>query len=665
MKNFKLFLLFSLLCLNYLKAQVNQIPRSSNMPDISRGQKTTGSILDSVPGFNNNQSTILNKNPDAKIQDYLIITRANDTIAVDTSLTIEKYHKINFLRKDDFDLIPFSNTGVAYNTLSFYGINSINPKMGASNKYYSYDSVDDVVYYDLPTPFTELMYRSVFEQGQLLDAVYSVNTSRQFNFSISRKGLRSLGNYQNFISSSSNFKITTNYSSKNKKYRLRTHYTNQKLFSEQNGGINNSDIPNFENGNSQFLDRGVFDPNFENAHNEFLGKRFYIDQSYILSKRDSISDRSLELFNVIFLEEKKYKFQQSSSDQFFGNSFVSQEINDKILLNSLNLHAGLIYNSDIFGKINLGLRHISDKYSLENFQINEFIDTNQKINSKTTFITGEYLKTFSKVELNAKTENYVFGDNKSSIFSSSVIVKLKNNNNLTANYKLLSSAPNYNFLLHKSNYENYNWNNQFDNSITNSISLGLELREIIDLNVDLISVRKHIQFEKIINDLADLSQYSIIPVQHNGNLDILKFRLARKINFGKFSIDSKLLFQKSISDDIINIPQIVSRNTFYFSTDMFKKALFLQTGFGVKIFSKFYMNGYDPLLSELYIQNEKEIGEFPIIDFFINAKIQQTRLYFKFEHFNSSFTGYNYYSAPNYPYRDFSFRFGLVWNFFM
>ena len=183
--------------------------------------------------------------------------------------------------------------------------------------------------------------------------------------------------------------------------------------------------------------------------------------------------------------------------------------------------------------------------------------------------------------------------------------------------------------------------------------------------MDLISVRKHIQFEKIINDLADSSEYSILPVLHNGNLDILKFRLARKINFGKFSIDSNLLFQKSLSDDIINIPQIVSRNTFYFSTDMFKKALFLQTGFGVKIFSKFYMNGYDPLLSELYIQSEKEFGEFPLIDFFINAKIQQTRLYFKFEHFNSSFTGYNYYSAPNYPYRDFSFRFGLVWNFFM
>ena len=642
-----------------------QIPKSPSQELDRGGNLQNSSITDSLMSKFGNRSTKLNKNPDAKIQDYLIISRTNDTVAVDTSLTIEKYHKINFLRKDDFDLIPFSNTGVAYNTLSFYGINSINPKMGASNKYYSYDSVDDVVYYDLPTPFTELMYRSVFEQGQLLDAVYSVNTSRQFNFSISRKGLRSLGNYQNFISSSSNFKISTNYFSKNKKYRFRTHYTNQKLFSEQNGGINNSDILNFENGNSQFLDRGVFDPNFENAHNEFLGKRFYVDQSYVLIDKDSISDSNLELFNSIYLEEKKYKFQQSASDEFFGDSFVSQEINDKILLNSLNLQAGLIYNSDIFGKINLGLRYVSDKYSLENYQIDQYIDNTQSINSKSTFITAEYLKTFSKIELNAKTENFIFGDNKSNMFSSSVILQLKNNNSFTANYKLFSSVPNYNFLLHKSNYENYNWNNQFDNTITNSISLGLKLNEIIDLDVDLISVKKHIQFEKIVNDLADSSEYSILPVQNNGNLDILKLQLSRKINFGKFSIDSNLLFQKSLSDDIINLPQIVSRNTVYFSTDMFKKALFLQTGFGVKYFSKFYMNGYDPLLSELYIQNEKEIGEFPIIDFFINAKIQQTRLYFKFEHFNSSFTGYNYYSAPNYPYRDFSFRFGLVWNFFM
>ena len=643
-----------------------QMPKGPSQ-DLNRGGNLqNSSIADSLMNRFGDKSTRLNKNPDAKIQDYLIITRENDTIVVDTSLTIEKYHKINFLREDDFELIPFSNTGIAYNTLSFSAIKSIKPKMGATNKYISYDSADDVVYYDLPTPFTELMYRSVFEQGQLLDAVYAVNTSRQFNFSISRKGLRSLGNYQNFLSNTSNFSFTTNYLSKNRKLKIRSHYSNQKLFSEQNGGINDSDISNFENGNSQFLDRGVFDPNFENAHNEFLGKRFYSDQTYILKEKDSLNNRSLEFFNSVYFEEKKYKFQQKSSDEFFGDSFVSQEINDKLFLNSFNLQTGLVLQSDKFGKFNLGLRYIADRYSLENYQIDDFVDNSQNINSKTTYLNGSYSKEFSKIKLKLNTENFIFGDNQSNSFSSIVKFNFKNDNSLALKYNFYSVAPSYNTLLHSSNYENYNWDNEFDNSATNSISLNLILSNILDLDIDLISVKKHVQFEKLIDDNSPgINNYSIVPVQYLDNLEVLKIKLARKIKFGKFSIDSKLLLQKTMSDNIINLPEIVSRNTFYYSTDMFKKALYLQTGFGVKYFSKFYMNGYDPLLSELYVQNEKKIGEFPIIDFFINAKIQQTRLYFKFEHFNSSFTGYNYYSAPNYPYRDFTFRFGLVWNFFM
>ncbi len=643
-----------------------QMPKGPSQ-DLNRGGNLqNSSIADSLMNRFGDKSTRLNKNPDAKIQDYLMITRQNDTIVVDTSLTIEKYHKINFLREDDFELIPFSNTGIAYNTLSFSAIKSIKPKMGASNKYISYDSVDDVVYYDLPTPFTELMYRSVFEQGQLLDAVYAVNTSRQFNFSISRKGLRSLGNYQNFLSNTSNFSFTTNYLSKNRKLKIRSHYSNQKLFSEQNGGISDSDILNFENGNSQFLDRGVFDPNFENAHNEFLGKRFYSDQTYILKQKDSLSNRSLEFFNSVYFEEKKYKFQQKLSDEFFGDSFVSQEINDKLSLKSFNLQTGLVLQSDKFGKFNLGLRYIADRYSLENYQIDDFVDNSQNINSKTTYLNGSYSKEFRKIKLKLNTENFIFGDNQSNSFSSIVKFNFKNDNSLVLKYNFYSVAPSYNTLLYRSNYENYNWDNEFDNSVTNSISLNLILTNILDLDIDLISVKKHVQFEKLIDDNSPgINNYSIIPFQYLDNLEVLKIKLARKIKFGKFSIDSKLLLQKTMSDNIINLPEIVSRNTFCYSTDMFKKALYLQTGFGLKYFSKFYMNGYDPLLSELYVQNDKEIGEFPIIDFFINAKIQQTRLYFKFEHFNSSFTGYNYYSAPNYPYRDFTFRFGLVWNFFM
>ena len=92
--------------------------------------------------------------------------------------------------------------------------------------------------------------------------------------------------------------------------------------------------------------------------------------------------------------------------------------------------------------------------------------------------------------------------------------------------------------------------------------------------------------------------------------------------------------------------------------------MYLQTGVTLKYFTKYYMNAYNPVLGEFYVQDQEEIGNFPMLDFFINAKVQRTRIYFKLEHFNSSFTGYNYYTAPDYPYRDFVIRFGLVWNFF-
>jgi len=93
--------------------------------------------------------------------------------------------------------------------------------------------------------------------------------------------------------------------------------------------------------------------------------------------------------------------------------------------------------------------------------------------------------------------------------------------------------------------------------------------------------------------------------------------------------------------------------------------MFIQTGVTFKYFTAYNMDAYHPLLGELYVQNREELGGYPLLDFFINAKVRQTRIFLKAEHFNTIWSSqYDYYSAPNYPYRDFVIRFGLVWNFF-
>jgi hypothetical protein len=112
------------------------------------------------------------------------------------------------------------------------------------------------------------------------------------------------------------------------------------------------------------------------------------------------------------------------------------------------------------------------------------------------------------------------------------------------------------------------------------------------------------------------------------------------------------------------VPEFVTRNTLYFSDKLFKKRLFIQTGFELNYFTSYYSNSYNPLIGEFFVQDKVKIGNFPLVDYFINAKIQRTRIYLKAEHLNSLFSKNNFYSAPDYPYRDFLIRFGLVWNFF-
>ena len=55
----------------------------------------------------------------AKIEQYQIITLEHDTTYADTSLTLKSEYRQNYLRRDNFGLLPFSNIGQTYNTLQY------------------------------------------------------------------------------------------------------------------------------------------------------------------------------------------------------------------------------------------------------------------------------------------------------------------------------------------------------------------------------------------------------------------------------------------------------------------------------------------------------------------------------------------------------------------
>ena len=156
------------------------------------------------------------------------------------------------------------------------------------------------------------------------------------------------------------------------------------------------------------------------------------------------------------------------------------------------------------------------------------------------------------------------------------------------------------------------------------------------------------------------------PFQYNKPIQYVSAEVAKEIKFRNWALDNRVKFQKVQQDaKILNLPNIVLRNTLYYTKPVFKKAMLLQTGITANYFSKHYANDYIGVLGEFYVQDQSKVGGFPVLDFFLNARVQQCRIYLKAEHFNALFTNkVDYYNTPNSPFRDFHIRFGLEWNFF-
>ena len=593
---------------------------------------------------------------------YKIISVERDTTFVDTSLSIEKEYKFNYLRKDNFELVPFSNVGQTYNTLSYNYDLRLMPLFSAQSHHYNYMEIEDINYFNVPTPLTDIYFKTAFQQGQQLDAFFTTNLSEQFNFSIAYKGVRSLGAYQNILSSTGNFRFTINYHNKNKRYRLRTHIVSQDIFNEENGGLTANSIALFTNDDPEFTDRGRLDVNFEDARNKLVGLRYYGDHEYdIVSKVDSLHYTLLTIGNSVAYEDKYFEYWQDTPYNGFGDSYEAADLHTKSKLEDFKIKGYANFKNSLLGHIEGFIEYNDYNYGY-NTVLN--LDTGTILNrlkGSQLKAGASYKKSYKGFELYGKGAINISGDFEGNFLDAAAAFNFGKGNKAIGSITVHSKAPNFNFLLNQSDYVNYNWQNDLKTIKTQELKFEIRSKRLMDMAVSYTGVDDFTFFAIKENDSTP------IPHQYNARVDYLKIKVAKEVRYRKFALMNTIMVQNVLSGEgILNVPQLVTRNSLYYQDHLFKKALFLQTGINFKYFSSYKMNAYDPVLAEFYVQNKVELGGYPLIDIFFNAKVRQTRIYFKYEHFNALFTSKNdYFSAPGYPYRDPVIRFGLVWNFFL
>ena len=602
--------------------------------------------------------------PKAKHQQYKIYTIVKDTTYVDTSLTIKSDYKYNLLHKDNFGLLEFANEGQKYTVLNFGLTNfSSYPEFGFIAKHANYIQSNDINYYSVATPLTELYFKTVMEQGQNVDVLVALNTSKQLNISVAYKGLRSLGKYINQLSSSGNFRFTTSYFSKNNKYNLNFHFTGQDILNGENGGITDTD--DFESDNQDFKNRARLQVYFSDATSFLKGKRFFIDHQYKLFSNDS--ENNLAIIHQFNFENKFYEFYQKTVTttidgiivQRFGDAFVSTDINDQTIYKRLYNKAGIEFENKTLGRFQFFVEDFNYNYGYDKTVVlgTEFIPN--RLSNRLDAIGGQYEyiknKWKGKLFINKAISKETF-----STVDAQANFKLNDKNSFSAQYQNISKVPNHNFILHQSSYINYNWYNSFNNEKINNLKFNANT-QFVNLSAQATLLTDYLYFS---DDSTDERQL-VSPKQYSKTINYFSIQASKEFKYKKWALDNTFLYQKvSQEDEILNVPTLVARNTIYYSTHFFKKALYIQTGVTVNYFSKYLANDYNPIVNEFFVQNTKQIGDFPMLDFFINGRIRQTRIFLKAEHFNSGFSTSNFYNTPSMPYRDFIVRFGLVWDLF-
>ncbi len=632
------------------------------------------------------------------IEDYKIYYSDGTVKHVDTTLTINKDYHFNYLRKDYFELLPFANSGETFNKLGYdLQGQKIIPDIGARAKHYGYIEEDEIGYYEVPSPLTELFFKTVFEQGQLVDALITVNTAPRLNITLAHKAFRSLGNYINTLGGGTNLRFTSQYTTKNYRYRQRSHFAAQRLENQANGGLDSLSVYYFEKAIDEleydgFLDRSRLTNN-ANTNNTLIGRRYYLDHQYHakLGGNDKMKNyekpKVLTIGHKFNFEGKHFDYNNSSSNSFFGTVSGTSAFAIRNSLDVMDNEVYAIYHEKNLGELKAGLRLIQWDYSIklpENTKDPEnpfdYGPNPTEIKANQLALSAYWKKTFLKFDFKAEGYFSAVKEYSSQFISGALSRDFENGISAKAKLSLRSQAPNFNFFLHRSNFLEYDWYNpSLKNQLTNSLNFSFVHPKWGTLEGQYELLNNYTYFRNLKPVLKKISYYSAIskkeeellvaPEQYEGTIGYLKLRFSQQLDFWKFTWANTVQYQQVSHDgDIdfkpLNVPKWNLRSSFLFSSQLFNKALYLQTGITAQYFTDFYADRYSPHLGEFVSQNHTKIGKFPRLDFFINAKIQQTRLFLKYEHFNSDMTGYNFYSAPFTPYRDSSIRFGLVWNFF-
>lgn len=590
---------------------------------------------------------------------YSFKTRFGTPQLYDSTFSIQGfYQNSQYNNKDNFGKIQFSNIGSGFQDLVYHVNTEQNLTLLPTNKSHVIIGANDVKYYDVKTPTTSFIYHSGMRNGAALQSTYTQNIGKRFNFALEYMGLRSQGFYQNQLASNNNTIFSGHYQSKNGRYEAYGHYLHQNVNNEENGGIADLDI--FLSGDSRFKNRQNLEVNLEDTNSRYSYRRYYFSHELTPFNADKYP---FKLRHTFFYQSNKYYYNQDSEQSFYfsdaDTDLVDYDLNSKKYSKNLSNTVSLLFDKPKF-KLDAGVRYQNLVLGTrDGITIDELVIPSEIKEGRLGAVGNLKMNLWDKVDWNSGLEfsngkefgNFLRSENQLKIqFLKDYILNAKVN--------FQSASPSFNYLLNTSVYKQYNY--YYSDAKNEAI---MEIGG--DIALKWLDSKLFANYFRIDNYAYFDSDGQ--PNQSTSSMNISQIGGEATLNWKKFHLNTKLLFQSAINNkDLYPMPSFIGRANFYWQTMAFKNAAEIQTGIKGYYFSKFASRDFLPILNEFVLPNSAaySIGGEPIVDVYFNLKVKTMRIYVEGQNMTRLFMQNKSFTAPYYPIYDFRLNLGLVWNLF-
>jgi hypothetical protein len=508
-------------------------------------------------------------------------------------------------------------------------------------------SADDINYYQTKGPYASLTGITGSKQEQAFKMLFSNTFKNNLNITLAFNRYSGIGFYQKQQSFTNNFYTTSNYSSQNGRVGYYAYVLYNKVKHQENGGIAN-DTLFLENIN---VNKFLLPVNLNNAKREMRNTTFDVNPWFRLNKTE---DSSTVLSHFIDYQLhysgnfSKYTDLNSAGEGFYNVFYldtastldsshwrtISNELNYTLKFNPINTKLKFGYKNEIS-------------------QVYQYIDSafiNNSVHAG-LFISDNKYSGFAKA-------NYIFNGPNTGDYS------LEINNRYLKTISKIPFALNFNVNAEK-RHADYIFNNWISNHYTwtNNFSPTDKFQSTISLSTadnrfEIGAVYQTVKNMLYFNEQAVPEQ---TPV---GVQNISAFVRKDLLLFRHLGINVGYRYQTSSYQAIVSVPDNIINGALYYQGNLFKRALQIQIGFNAQYYSEFYGYAYMPATNQYYVQTTKAVGDYPYVDFFLNARIKPVRIFIKIDHVTQGLMGRNYSLTPGYLQPDRAFKFGVNWLFF-